>query len=141
MFSNLSHLHATEITPNSMITDEYTNSSIIICICVTCSVLDKELDDKLINRSTCSCILTAKRKRLQKNTFLIAQCYKKSAAVSSFYILRILNMIALTRKIKLDNSDEKMKLDNDFSQLYIDELNGFVQLAVKRCPNQTDGKS
>ena len=50
-------------------------------------------------------------------------------------------MIALTRKIELDNSDEKMKLDNDFSQRYIDELNGFVKLAVKRCPNQTDGKS
>ena len=50
-------------------------------------------------------------------------------------------MIALTRKIELDNSDEKMKLDNDFSQRYIDELNGFVKLAAKRCPNQTDGKS
>ena len=57
------------------------------------------------------------------------------------YILSILNMIALTTKIKLDNSDEKMKLDNDFSQRYTDELNGFAQLAVKRCPNQTDGKS
>ena len=40
-----------------------------------------------------------------------------------------------------DNTVENMKLDNDFSQWDINELNGFVKLTVRQCPNQTHGQS
>ena len=54
----------------------------------------------------------------------------------------VLLRISYTAKMmEADNTVENMKLDNDFSRWDINELNGFVKLTVRQCPNQTQGQS